>query len=922
MDMGFSRAHCVEALIHTLTVEQATDYLLTNPATLRRSDVPAGDASGQDLIMDLELVDDDQIMHAIAMSLGETETRKVFGADEPARETTITESIDEFTQNALSQCLNLLDMMPDTVYRICDLLVAIAKRNGDEWRDNMLRQLMKEIGSLVDYLIEVSESDDPNTGARLIECKEANKVTGRIYLYTIFFEGTLQEMRVPCAQVVEEFAILKKLVHLLSQCERPLTANKNKILKEGSKDTPKTPKWLAPLLLLIERLEKVAILTKRKELMYKVTTRMWKWFDLSSGKWNLYSPVNNRIINDAYWAGESSTRVTCNRRRYVISFSSMMQVNEESGNRRPITMGFKLHTGTEDGGSGSDSNMDTDENRVEDKRNTVLQGLSPGMAPGIINVCVKLMAIPVDRDALHASMKLCLRLTRDYENAKVFVRMGGMKLLLDMTQASCFIGCINSSTLLIRHTLEEPYTLRLAMEKVIRNRTQGNIPPACKEILFMTRQITSAVCRNPEVYREVCENILRVDISLLGKEDADNRLIVKALPSNHSSVMPMVEDASISVVKDLLNALIKPVPNIPDEKSSTPTRSPEKKASYSSSTVGGSSSRRDPLRNNATTTNDTLDDEDQVSQIIPMKIYPDSSNNSKVEPEESKKPLLAKSAILKILAEAVRSYSAVASLITEHVYRAGQSEMVTENATALAFLLDKLLPMLPENSSDRQCSSMARLLIAAIASCNHSPDVQTTLVTEVKAALIRTLALPESSEKHAQLQLLVGLISTMIDSCPPTSHNQLRTSLKLHQYHNVNYIVRIMLRKGIITDLAKIPHSLDLSSPNMAGTINAALKPLETLSRIINQPMPGAVNNKFSKPKTRTVQEEPIGEQTGTTTSEATHAVGEETNEDAENTEHDISVTAESLEPTSESQAHEEGDEAALEDIMDQLLER
>lgn len=36
MDMGFSRAHCIEALLHTLNVEQATDYLLTNPATLRR----------------------------------------------------------------------------------------------------------------------------------------------------------------------------------------------------------------------------------------------------------------------------------------------------------------------------------------------------------------------------------------------------------------------------------------------------------------------------------------------------------------------------------------------------------------------------------------------------------------------------------------------------------------------------------------------------------------------------------------------------------------------------------------------------------------------------------------------------------------------------------------------------------------------
>ncbi|XP_076227161.1 HECT, UBA and WWE domain containing E3 ubiquitin protein ligase 1 isoform X5 [Nomia melanderi] len=918
MDMGFSRAHCIEALSHTLTVEQATDYLLTNPATLRRSDVPPGDANGQGLMMDLE-IDDDQIMHAIAMSLGETETRKASGLEkfpeELICEPTITSSIDEFTSTALSQCLNLLDLMPDTVYRICDLLATITKRNGDEWRDNMLLQLIKEIGSLVDYLIDIAKSNDPNAGTRLVECEEANKVAGRIYLYTLFFEGTFQEMRVPCAQIVKECGVSDLLVRLLVVSEGPLTANKNKVSKDnkdGTTVSTKTPKWLAPLLLLIDRLERVAISTQRKLLMHKVTRKVWKWFDLNTGEWTIYSPINNRIINDAYWAGESNVRITCSRRRYLINFSTMTQVNEESDNRRPIAMNFKLRPV-----------IDYGPITVEEKRNTFVQGLHPSVIPSIIRTCVKLLTIPVDRDALHALMKVCLRLTRDYENAAIFAREGGVKLLLEMTQASSFIGSINLSTLLIRHTLEEPAILRQAMEKVIRTRTQGNIPPPYKEILFMTRQISSAVCRNPEVYREICENILRVDISLL-RRDFDYRLIVKALPPSQSqnSSVEEVSEVSVSVVQDLLNALIKPMPILPDDNTATPTGSPEKKTTHSSSTVGTTSSRRgDVLRNNATTTNDPLDDDDQVSQIISLKIYPDIGNNGKVEPEEAKKPLLAKSAILKILAEAVRSYNGIADLITEHVYLAGQSEMVTEDTTALAFLLDKLLPILPENSSDRQCSNMARILIAAIASCNHSPDVQTTLVTEVKAALTRTLALPESSEKHAQLQLLIAVISTMIDSCPPTLHNQLRASLKIHPYNNVNYIVRIMLRKGIITDLAKIPHSLDLSSPNMAGTINAALKPLETLSRIINQPMPGAVNNKFSKPKNRTIQEEPIGEQTGTTTSEATHAVGEEANEDAENTEHDISVTAESLEPTSESQVHEEGDEAALDDIMDQLLD-
>lgn len=31
MDMGFSREHCTDALTNTMTLEQATDYILTHP---------------------------------------------------------------------------------------------------------------------------------------------------------------------------------------------------------------------------------------------------------------------------------------------------------------------------------------------------------------------------------------------------------------------------------------------------------------------------------------------------------------------------------------------------------------------------------------------------------------------------------------------------------------------------------------------------------------------------------------------------------------------------------------------------------------------------------------------------------------------------------------------------------------------------
>ena len=132
------------------------------------------------------------------------------------------------------------------------------------------------------------------------------------------------------------------------------------------------------------------------------------------------------------------------------------------------------------------------------------------------------------------------------------------------------------------------------------------------------------------------------------------------------------------------------------------------------------------------------------------------------------------------------------------------------------------------------------------------------------------------------------------------------------------------LLAGIITDLARVTHNLDLSSPNVSATINAVLKPLETLTRSVNQP--SSVNcqrhqkNKANNgnageaenseaananPETNPASIANNGAGTNTTNSEATRAQGDETVEpDAEATEHDVSTAAESIDPNSESQLH------------------
>ena len=128
--------------------------------------------------------------------------------------------------------------------------------------------------------------------------------------------------------------------------------------------------------------------------------------------------------------------------------------------------------------------------------------------------------------------------------------------------------------------------------------------------------------------------------------------------------------------------------------------------------------------------------------------------------------------------------------------------------------MDNLLPHCQKNG-DKDCSAYSRVFLASIASCNHSPDAQLTLVSELKAALQRALSLPESSEKHIKIQSMTSLISVIIESCP--SPGQIPNQVFKGQQTLINNIVKSLLKKGIVTDLARIPHSLDLSSPYMAN---------------------------------------------------------------------------------------------------------
>lgn len=55
------------------------------------------------------------------------------------------EVLDKFTEDLLPGCLKMLVDMPDTVYTVHDLIAAVASRNGEKWKNNVLEEICQEV---------------------------------------------------------------------------------------------------------------------------------------------------------------------------------------------------------------------------------------------------------------------------------------------------------------------------------------------------------------------------------------------------------------------------------------------------------------------------------------------------------------------------------------------------------------------------------------------------------------------------------------------------------------------------------------------------------------------------------------------------------------------------------------------------------
>ena len=146
----------------------------------------------------------------------------------------------------------------------------------------------------------------------------------------------------------------------------------------------------------------------------------------------------------------------------------------------------------------------------------------------------------------------------------------------------------------------------------------------------------------------------------------------------------------------------------------------------------------------------------------------------------------------------------------------------------LAFIFDHLLlGNVNQANSAPPISKVARVFLQCLATIQYPLDAILVLVTEFKLAFNRALSLAETQLKHIRVRTLASLLSQILDA----QNNSLHSRVPV----NPSHFSRLLIRRGFISDLSRATHSLDLNSSHLVGTINNILKPLEVLTRIVNQ---------------------------------------------------------------------------------------
>ncbi|XP_071839072.1 E3 ubiquitin-protein ligase TRIP12-like isoform X2 [Apostichopus japonicus] len=131
---------------------------------------------------------------------------------------------------------------------------------------------------------------------------------------------------------------------------------------------------------------------------------IWQWKD-DGGIWRPYSQIDNRILEAAHQAGEDEVTLSTLSRTYTIDYNAMQQINEDTGNARPVQRKPNPAAGTNASGAAQEI--------TEDARLALLnenQDLSASFIKALFAVLYEVYSSSAGPAVKHKCLKSLLRM--------------------------------------------------------------------------------------------------------------------------------------------------------------------------------------------------------------------------------------------------------------------------------------------------------------------------------------------------------------------------------------------------------------------------------------------------------------------------------------------------------------------------------
>ncbi|XP_026661935.2 E3 ubiquitin-protein ligase UPL2-like isoform X2 [Phoenix dactylifera] len=127
----------------------------------------------------------------------------------------------------------------------------------------------------------------------------------------------------------------------------------------------------------------------------------------------------------------------------------------------------------------------------------------------LLEICCRCIQNQLPSYTMHVVLRLCATLTKVHSVAVGFLDAGGLHALLNLPTSSLFSGFNNVASAIVRHILEDPHTLQLAMESEIRHTLHSSARVAPRNFV---QNLAFVISRDPVVFMKAAHAVCQIEM--------------------------------------------------------------------------------------------------------------------------------------------------------------------------------------------------------------------------------------------------------------------------------------------------------------------------------------------------------------------------------------------------------------------------